>query len=111
MYFKIVALLFMMTLTIDTFAAGKVFLDGKKLKNREEMQLLLEKELMMPANTSKNFGAVYDVLLADYKTESLVRIKHLEILRKKMGKAYIEDFIEIVGQAAEDNAHVILILE
>jgi RNAse (barnase) inhibitor barstar len=111
MSLKVLALLFTMTLSIETFAAGKVFLDGKKLKNRDEMQLLLEKELMMPAHASKNFGAVYDVLLADYKTESLVRIKHLEILRKKMGAEYIEDFIEIVGQAAEDNAHVILIME
>lgn len=108
---KILFSLLMLSFSLTTFASGKILLDGKKIKNLAEMQRLLEKQLQLPTNSGKDLNAVYDVLLADYKAESIVRVKHLEILRKKMGEQYIDDFIEVVSLASEDNAHVILILE
>lgn len=108
---KILFSLMMMLFSLSTFASGKVLLDGKKIKNLAEMHRLLEKQLQIPANSGKDLDAVYDVLLSDYKAESIVRVKHLEILRKKMGEEYIDEFIEVVGMASEDNAHVVLMLE
>jgi RNAse (barnase) inhibitor barstar len=95
----------------SVFSSENIQLDGKHIKSRDELQRILEKQLRLPINSAKNFDEVYNVLLADMKTESVVRIKHLEILKNKLGDQYIEDFIEVVNLAAEDNLHVILILE
>ena len=111
MFLRILVSLCILSFSINGFAAGNVQIDGKKIKNREDMQRLLEKQLHFPTNYDKVPDAVYEVLLADLKTESIVRIKHLEILRKKLGEQYVDDFIEAVDFAAEENIHVVLILE
>lgn len=108
---KILLFLWAFLISISAFASGNVLLDGKKIKNLAEMQNILEKNLQLPPNSGKDLDDVYEVLVSDYKAESIVRIKHMAALRKKIGEQYIEDLIEVVGQASDENAHVVLILE
>ena len=83
---KILFSVLMLLFSLSTFGSGRVLLDGKKIKNLAEMHRLLEKQLKVPVNSGNDLDAVYDVLLADYKAESIVRVKHLEILQKKWAR-------------------------
>jgi len=97
--------------SIGCFAKGNVFIDGKKIKTREDMQRLLEKQMQLPANAGKDLDAIYAELLSESKSASVVRLKHLDSLKRKTGDQYVEDFIDAVNMAAEENAKVILVLE
>ena len=108
---KILLLIVLTFYVSSVMASGNVLIDGKTVKNKEDMQRILEKQLHFPTNYGKDLNNIYDGLLADFKSESVVRIKHLDVLRKKIGEQYIDEFIEVVGLAANDNLHVVLILE
>jgi RNAse (barnase) inhibitor barstar len=111
MKYKILVLLFLVIFSAQLLASSNIVIDGKKTKNREEMQIQIEKQLEMRRNSGKDFEAIYEILQSDLKSESIIRIKHLDILRKKLGEQYVQDFIETIGRAAEDNLHVVLIIE
>lgn len=111
MAIKKVASTVFFTVSLNTFAATNVLIDGKKFRANEDLPSVFRKQMNMPAVQNKNLDSVYDVLLSDFKTESIVRIKNVAILRRKLGDQYVNDFIDVVNQAAEDNSRVVLILE
>jgi RNAse (barnase) inhibitor barstar len=111
MKYKATLLLSVVIFSTQIYSSTNVIIDGKKIKNRNEMQIQLEKQLEMHRNSGKEIETVYETLLSDFKTESVIRIKHLESLRAKLGEQYVQDFIEMVSRASEDNLHVVLIIE
>jgi RNAse (barnase) inhibitor barstar len=111
MRFKILISLSVVFFSVTAFAKGNVLIDGKKIKTREDMQHLIEKQLQLPNNSGKDLDAVYDELMSDINSESIVRLKHLASLRSKVGVEYVDEFIEAVSEASDENARVVLVLE
>ena len=107
---KVVAVAILM-LSFNAFCSGNVFIDGKKVKNNEDLQILLRKQLNLPPHFDKGLNDIYEGLLADLKSDHIVRIKNVSFLKKKLGEQYVNDLIGLVGLASEGNAHVVLILE
>lgn len=101
----------LLAMSFNCLAKGNVLIDGKKIKTREDMQHLLEKQLQLPLNSGRDLNVVYDELLSDLKSESIVRLKHVASLRSKAGDQFVDDFIEAVSEVSEENTHVVLVLE
>ena len=110
MSLKKIALIVMISWSLNVFGSGNILIDGKKIKNNEELQLLLKKQNINQLN-NKGLDGIYESLIGDLKTDTIFKIKNLGILKSKLGEQYVNDLIEVVNLAAEDNTHVVLVLE
>jgi hypothetical protein len=54
---------------------------------------------------------LYDSLSSDYSGQSIIKIKHVNLLKAKLGSEYIDAMIQAIMDAAEENPHIILVLE
>jgi len=60
---------------------------------------------------ARTVDSLYDTLSTDYTGETVIKIKHVSILKAKLGSEYIEGMIQSIMDAAEDNPRVIMVLE
>lgn len=100
-----------MLLTFKVHAAGTVRINGKEIKSHDDLQTLLIKQLKFPKFYAKNHESLYDVLSTDFAGLTEIRIKHLSILRSKLGAEYVDTLIQTVSEATIDNPKIILVLE
>jgi RNAse (barnase) inhibitor barstar len=98
-------------LSSQTFASGSVLINGKNIKNREELHQAFAKQLNFPINYRKNIDSLYENLSSDYSSESIIKIKNVNLLKAKIGSEYIEAMIQSIINASEENSRIILVLE
>ncbi len=97
--------------TFQVMASGSVLIDGKEIKNREQLHVVLAKNLNFPRIYGKNLDSLYEALSADFSGDSIIKIKHVNLLKAKLGSEYIESMIQTIMDVAEDNPHLILLIE
>lgn len=98
-------------LSFQLMASGSVLINGKEIKNRDQLHTLFARQLNFPRTYGKNLDALYENLSSDYAGESIIKIKHVNLLKAKLGTEYIDAMIQAIMDAAEENPHVILVLE
>lgn len=100
---------FMMSLQL--LASGSVLINGKEIKSHDHLHTVLAKQLNFPKLYGKNLDALYDVLSNDYSGQTVIKIKHLNFLKARLGADYTEALIQAIMDASEDNPKIILVLE
>lgn len=100
-----------MLLSFQLLASGSVLINGKEIKSKEHLHNLLAKNLNFPSYYGRNLDSLYDVLSTDFSGQTVIKIKHLSILRSKLGPDYAEAFVQTIMDASEDNPKIILVLE
>ena len=98
-------------ISLQVLASGSVVISGKDIKTRDQLHTLMAKQLNFPGNYGKNLDALYDVLSTDFSGDNIIKIKHVNLLKAKLGVDYIDGFIEVIMEASEDNPRIILVLE
>lgn len=89
-------------------AAGVTVIDGFKISSKEELHAKLAKDLNFPAHYGNNLDALYDVLSTE-KDSTVIKVVNVEILKKKIGKKYVDGFLTAISDASDDNPRVVLI--
>lgn len=97
--------------SFQAFASGTVLINGKEIKNRDQLHALIARDLKFPTYYGKTLDSLYDVLSTDFSSEAIIKFKHLNILKAKLGSDYVESLVQSIMDAAEDNNRVILLLE
>ena len=100
-----------LSFSLQAFASGTVLFNGKEIKNRDQFHALIAKDLNFPAKYGKNPDGLYDILSTDFSGETIIKFKHLNILKAKLGSEYVDSLVQNIMDAAEDNNRVILLLE
>ena len=100
-----------MLMSFQIMAAGSVMINGKEIKSRDHLHTVLAKELSFPSYYGKNLDSLYDVLSTDFKGQTVIKIKFIQILKSKLGADYIEALIQVIMDASEDNPRIVLLLE
>jgi ribonuclease inhibitor len=106
----IFSILFLLAANI-AFASKTVLINGKEIKNVEMLHKTMAKDLSFPKFYGNNLDALYEVLITDLSTESIIKIKNLNILEARLGRQYIQSFLETVRDASEQNTRIILLVE
>lgn len=97
--------------SFQVMAAGSALINGKEIKTRDQLHIILAKQLNFPIHYGRNLDALYDMLSSDYSGANIIKIKHVNLLKAKLGSEYIDGFVQAIMDAAQDNPHVILVLE
>lgn len=98
-------------LSFQVMASGSVLINGKEIKTREQLHAIFAKQLNFHQFYGKTLDSLYDNLSSDYSGESVIKIKHVNLLKAKLGTEYIDGMIQAIMDAAEDNPRIILVLE
>lgn len=96
------------SLSFQVMASGSVLINGKEIKNREQFHAVFAKQLNFPNLVGKT---LYDNLSSDNSGESIIKIKHVNLLKAKLGSDYVDTMIQFIMDAAEDNPRIIFVLE
>lgn len=78
-------------------------INGKRVKDRESLHLLLRQKLNLPEDCGKNLDAVYDVL-TDPGKDRIIKIKNEDLLRERLGD-YADSLLRMLADA-EKSGHV-----
>ncbi len=104
----IVCLLVMTLYPSMISAAGISVIDGFKISNKEELHAKLARDLSFPSHYGNNLDALYDVLTQE-KDSTVIKMINVDILKRKVGKKYVEGFLAAVSDASDSNPKVVLI--
>lgn len=108
---KVVVTLSVVLLSFRVMASGTISLDGKDIKSRDDLHSLLIKKLNFPSYYSRTLNSVYEILSTDLKSDNVIKIKHVSLLKAKLGADYVDGFIQSVMDASEDNPRIIMVVE
>ncbi len=108
---KLLLVFVTLTFSLQVFASGSVIINGKSIKNKAHLHEVLARGLDFPPYYGKNLDALFDILVSDFSAESVIKIKNLVFLKKKIGADYTQELLEVIGSASEANPRIILILE
>ena len=100
-----------MHLSFQVMASGSVLIDGQEMKNREQLHTVFARQLNFPHFYGKTLESLYDNLASDYSGGSIIKIKHVNLLKAKLGTEYIDATIQVIMDASTDNPRIILVLE
>ena len=100
-----------MLLSLQLFASGSALINGKEIKSQDHLHTLLAKQLNFPKYYGKNLDALFEVLSTDYSGQTVIKLKHLNFLKAKLGPEYTEALIQAILDASEENPKVVLVLE
>lgn len=100
-----------MLMSYQVMASGSVLINGKEVKSQEHMHTMIAKQLNFSSTYGKNLDSLYDTLSTDLGNQSVIKIKHLSILKSKLGADYMEALIQAISDASQDNPKVVLLLE
>ncbi|MFA6237309.1 MAG: barstar family protein [Bacteriovorax sp.] len=98
-------------LSFQVMASGSVLINGKEIKTRDDLHTLLAKQLNLPSNYARNMDSLYYMLSTDFAGNNIIKIKHVNSLKAKLGADYIDGFIQAIMDASEDNPRIIIVLE
>jgi ribonuclease inhibitor len=108
---KAILALVLATFSTLLLASGTTQIVGKNIKTRDDLHNQLAKDLHFPKYYGKNLDAMFDVLIADVSGPTTIRIKNVPLLKARLGAEYVEAFIQAISEAAEENRHIILLIE
>jgi ribonuclease inhibitor len=108
---KVLAALGVLLLSFQVMASGTVLISGKEIKSRDHLHTVIAKQLNFPSYYGKNIDSLYDVLTVDVSGDNIIKIKYLNLLKAKLGSDYIENFVQAIMDAANENPRIILVLE
>ncbi|MBP9681093.1 MAG: barstar family protein [Bacteriovorax sp.] len=97
--------------SFQVLASGTVLIDGKDIKSRDSLHHLIAKKLNFTQGYTKSSESLYDILSSDFRGDSIIKFKHLSILKAKLGTDYIENFVQAIENASVDNNRIVLLLE
>jgi RNAse (barnase) inhibitor barstar len=97
--------------SLNGMASGTVSINGKDFKTRDQLQTHIAKELNFSHFYGKTLDSLYDALSTDNSSESIIKIKHVSILKAKLGTIYVDGMVDAIRNAAEDNPKIILVIE
>lgn len=100
-----------MLMSFQVMASGSVLINGKEVKSLDHVHTMLAKQLNFSNSYGKNLDSLYDTLSTDLSNETVIKIKHLSILKSKLGADYTEGLIQAIQDASQDNPKVVLLLE
>ena len=86
-----------------------VLLDGEQIRDREQLHSVLAERLDFPAWYGANLDALYDCL-TDIRDDTRLTILHSGKLQETLG-VYGERFLEVLGEAEEDNVRFTFVLD
>jgi len=98
-------------LSFQVYASGSVVINGKLIKDRDHLHAIFAKQLNFPSNYGKTLDSLYENLSTDYSGESIIKIRPINLLKVKLGSEYINSMIQMIMNAAENNSHIILVIE
>jgi len=108
---KIAITLVLLVFSINIFAAGKVMINGKDIRTKEDLHTALYKNLDFPKYYGRTLDSLFDVLSTDYSGETIIHLQNVALLKKRLGNDYVEDFFQVIADASEVNPRIVLILE
>ena len=100
-----------MLMSFQVMASGTALINGKEVKSQDDFHTKLAKQLNFPKYYGKNLDALYDILSTDLGNQNIIKIKHLSILKSKLGADYMEALIQAILDASQDNPKVVLLIE
>lgn len=106
-----VVVLASLLLASNALASGTVAINAKELKSREQMLQKIAQQLNIPASHSKTLEGLYNYLSTDFTGRSIIKVKNLNLLRAKLGSDYIDDMVQVMIEASEENPRIVLLLE
>ena len=85
-----------------------ILLDGKKIKDRDELHDSLKQGLGFPEWYGKNLDALSDCLTAEMTEEVLILLKNSDVFSESLGRYWLS-FLRVLRDAQEDSSalHVI----
>lgn len=108
MFKKALLALIATLLSFQVMASGSALINGKEIKNREQLDSIFVKQLKL-APLSKT--SLFNSLSTDYSGDTIIKIKHVNLLKAKLGPEYIDSMVQAIIDAADDNQHIILVIE
>jgi RNAse (barnase) inhibitor barstar len=98
-------------ISFQVMASGSVLIDGKDIKTRDQLHNQLSKKLGFPGYYGRSLTSIYEVLSTDFRGDNIIKIKHVNLLKAKLGGEYIDGMIQSIMDASQDNSHIVLVLE
>ena len=98
-------------MSFQVMASGSVLINGKEVKSQVDIHLEMAKQLNFPKSYGKNLDSLYYALITDSKNQNIIKIKHLSILKSKLGADNVEALIQTILDASQDNPKVVLLVE
>lgn len=98
-------------MSFQVMASRVVLINGKEASSQEEIHTIFVKQLSFSKSYGRNIDALYDILSTDFGNQTTIKIKHLSILKSKLGADYVEALIQAILEASQDNPKVVLLLE
>jgi len=86
-----------------------IVIDGSRMSDRQTAHQHLAERLSFPGYYGRNLDALYDCL-TDIRDDTRLTILHSGKLREALG-VYGERFLEVLGQAEEDNLRFTFVLD
>lgn len=108
---KVLITLMFLIVTVNSFASGSVLLNGKTIKTKQDLHKILAKDLHFPKFYGNNLDALFDTLVVDVSGETIIKLKFIDIMKKRLGTEYVDTLIETLSEAADENAKVIIVFE
>ena len=108
---KAIIAIVMIMVSINSFATGTVLINGRSIKSKDDLQLALIKNLNLPKYNGKSLESLSDYLVMDSNGEYIIKVKNVEILKARLGVEYVNNLLQVITDASEENPKLILVLE
>ena len=100
-----------MLMSFQIMASGSALINGKEIKTQLDFHTELAKQLNFSKTYGKNLDSLYYALITGSENQNIIKIKHLSILKSKLGADNVEALIQIILDASQDNPKVVLLVE
>lgn len=97
--------------SFNAMALNTALINGREIKNREELHAVFAKQLNFPHFYGKTLESLYDNLSTTYSKDSVIKIKNINLLKVKLGTEYIDSMIQAIMDASNENDKIVLVLE
>jgi RNAse (barnase) inhibitor barstar len=111
MFNKALIALVVVLFSLQAMAAGTTVINGKNIKNREQLYATFSKELNLTKTNAKSLETLYENLTSDVSGSLVIKIKNLNLLKLKIGSDYIDALVNVVVEASEENSKIVFVLE
>lgn len=100
----------MQVFAATTTTSERAVIDGRLIKSIDDVHKVIGKSFSGSNIQIKNMESLYDTLTTENNLRT-INIRHVESLKSRLGKNYVDSLIKTIHDAAEDNNHIVLIVE
>lgn len=108
---KVIIALGAMSMSFQSMASGTVLINGNEIKTQEHLHTVLSKQLNFPTSYGKNLDSLYDMLSTDFSGTTIIKIKHLNTLKARLGADFMDALVHTTLAASQDNSKIVLVVE